>query len=97
MRAGKKAQPGKGWIYEGYNMTVFSNSEETIATQYYLGGDELFYWPENAITYAGGNYSRGEQDWAPHIVVDRELVTGQNNKSSTGVGKALIKLLNTNN
>ena len=24
MRAGKKAQPGKGWIYEGYKMTVFS-------------------------------------------------------------------------
>jgi len=93
MKAGKRAKPGKGWIYEGYNMTVFSNSEETIATKYYLGGDELFYWPENAITYAGGNYSSAEQDWAPHIVVDRELVTGQNNKSSAGVGKAVIKLL----
>ena len=49
MRAGKKAKPGEDWIYKGYNMTVFSNSEETIATKYYLGGDELFYWPENAI------------------------------------------------
>lgn len=94
MRTGKKAKPGKGWIYEGYKMTVFSNSEETIATKYYLGGDELFYWPENAITYAGGVYSKGSEDWAPHIVVDRELVTGQNNKSSTGVGQAVIKLLN---
>lgn len=93
MKAGKKAQPGKGWIYAGYKMTVFSNSEETIATKYYLGGDELFYWPENALTYAGANYSHGEQDWAPYIVVDRELVTGQNNKSSTAVGKAVIELL----
>ncbi len=93
MRAGKKAKPGQDWIYAGYKMTVFSNSEETTATKYYLGGDELFYWPENALTYAGGDYSRGEQDWAPHVVVDRELVTGQNNKSSTAVGKAVIKLL----
>ncbi len=97
MKSGKKAQPGQGWIYAGYKMTVFSNSEETIATKYYLGGDELFYWPENAITYAGGNYSKGGQDWAPHVVVDRELVTGQNNKSSTGVGEAVIKLLNKRN
>ena len=94
MKAGKKASPGADWIYEGYKMTVFSNNEETIATKYYLGGDELFYWPENALTYAGGVYSRSTQDWAPHVVVDRELVTGQNNKSSTAVGKAVIKLLN---
>lgn len=93
MRAGNKAKPGKGWIYAGYKMTVFSNSEETTATKYYLGGDELFYWPENAMTYAGGDYSRNKQDWTPHIVVDRELVTGQNNKSSTAVGKSMIKLL----
>ncbi len=93
MKAGKAAKPGKGWIYEGYNMTVFSNSEETIATKYYLGGDELPYWPQNAITYAGGKYSKAKEDWAVHVVVDRELVTGQNNKSSTGVGEALLKLL----
>ena len=73
---------------------IFSNSEETTATKYYLGGDELFYWPQNALTYAGGDYSRNEQDWTPHVVVDRELVTGQNNKSSTTVGKAILKLLN---
>ncbi|RNC85553.1 MAG: type 1 glutamine amidotransferase domain-containing protein [Balneola sp.] len=94
MRAGKKAKPGEGWIYEGYKMTVFSNSEETIATRYYLGGDELFYWPEDALTNAGGDYSKGEQDWAPHLVIDRELITGQNNKSSTAVGEAILKLLN---
>ena len=96
MRAGKKAKPGKGWIYAGYNMTVFSNTEETTATKYYLGGDQLFYWPQNAITNAGGKYSRNKKDWTPHVVVDRELVTGQNNKSSTGVAKELLKLLNNN-
>ncbi|AWF81963.1 type 1 glutamine amidotransferase domain-containing protein [Microbulbifer sp. A4B17] len=93
MKAGKKAKPAKGWVYDGYKMTVFSNSEETVATQYYLGGDELFYWPQNAMTIAGGNYSRGKEDWQPHVVVDRELVTGQNNKSSTAVAQELLKLM----
>ncbi|KID54959.1 thiamine biosynthesis protein ThiJ [Pseudoalteromonas luteoviolacea] len=93
MKQGEKAQPAKGWIYADYQMTTFSNSEEAVATQYYLGGDELHYWPQDALTKAGGNYSRSEQDWHPHIVVDRELITGQNNKSSVGVAKALLKQL----
>lgn len=93
MKAGEVAQPGEGWIYDGYKLTVFSNSEETVATKYYLGGDELFYWPQNALTQAGGDYSKGAVDWQPHVVVDRELVTGQNNKSSTAVGQALLKML----
>ncbi|KZN35097.1 thiazole biosynthesis protein ThiJ [Pseudoalteromonas luteoviolacea CPMOR-2] len=93
MKSDGKAKAAAGWVYDGYKMTTFSNSEETVATQYYLGGDELFYWPQNALTKAGGKYSRGEQDWQPHIVIDQELITGQNNKSSVGVAKALISKL----
>lgn len=93
LRAGKQAKADEGWIYEDYKMTTFSNSEETIATQYYLGGDELHYWPQNALIKAGGQYSKGAQDWHPHVVVDRELITGQNNKSSVGVAKALLSML----
>ncbi|WP_370280688.1 type 1 glutamine amidotransferase domain-containing protein [Pontibacterium sp.] len=93
MKAGKNAEPANGWVYDGYNMTTFSNSEEAVATQYYLGGDELYYWPQDALTKAGGNYSQGSKDWHPHIVVDRELITGQNNKSSTGVARELLNLL----
>ena len=94
MKTGKSAKPENGWVYDGYKMTTFSNSEEAVATQYYLGGDELFYWPQDALTKAGGKYSRSTEDWHPHVVVDRELVTGQNNKSSTGVAEQILKLLN---
>lgn len=93
LKAGKTKLPNSGWIYEGYKMTTFSNTEEAVATKYYLGGDDLFYWPQDALTKAGGDYSRSQQDWQPHVVVDRELVTGQNNKSSVGVAKAMLKLL----
>ncbi|OCQ21039.1 thiamine biosynthesis protein ThiJ [Pseudoalteromonas luteoviolacea] len=94
MKSNGKATAAKGWVYDGYKMTTFSNSEEAVATKYYLGGDELFYWPQDALTKAGGKYTRGEQDWQPHIVIDRELITGQNNKSSVGVAKALLEKLN---
>ncbi|KZN69028.1 type 1 glutamine amidotransferase domain-containing protein [Pseudoalteromonas luteoviolacea] len=94
MKSNGKAKAAKGWVYDSYKMTTFSNSEEAVATKYYLGGDELFYWPQDALTKAGGNYTRGERDWQPHIVIDRELITGQNNKSSVGVAKALLEKLN---
>lgn len=93
MKSGKAITSAGGWVYNDYNMTTFSNSEETVATQYYLGGDQLNYWPQDALIKAGGNYSRSKQDWQPHVVVDRELVTGQNNKSSTAVANAMLKLL----
>ena len=93
LKAGRKDVSAGDWVYADYKMTTFSNSEEAVATKYYLGGDELFYWPQDALTKAGGDYSRSEQDWQPHVVVDRELITGQNNKSSVGVANAMIKLL----
>lgn len=93
LKAGEQPQPSEGWPYAGYQMTTFSNTEETVATQYYLGGDELYFWPQDALIHAGAKYSKGEQDWHPHIVVDRELITGQNNKSSVGVAQALLKAL----
>ena len=40
----------------------------------------------------GGNYSRGD-DWSPHIVVDGNLITGQNPASSEGAAKAVLQAL----
>ncbi|MDX1800131.1 MAG: type 1 glutamine amidotransferase domain-containing protein, partial [Marinobacter sp.] len=39
-----------------------------------------------------GDYSRGD-DWAPHIVVDGKLITGQNPASSEGAAKAVVQAL----
>lgn len=93
LEKGKKAQPDSAWIYSGYKMTVFSNTEEDIATKYYLNGGQMKFYPETALDLAGGKYQRSEADWQPKVVVDRELITGQNPASAEGVAKEILKRL----
>jgi putative intracellular protease/amidase len=83
-------QSASDWIYAGYKMTVISNAEEELAKGR-LGG-EMKYFPQTALEQAGGNYS-GTSPWAAHMVVDRELITGQNPASTLKVGTELLKRL----
>lgn len=92
LKKGKSVKPSSDWIYSGYDMTVFSNSEEVTATKYYLDGD-MFYFPQNALSQAGGDYQRNDADWTAKVVVDRELITGQNPASAMGVAQEIIKRL----
>lgn len=80
---------GADWIYKGYKMTVISNKEEQAAKGLLNGGEMKFY-PQTALEKAGGLYSSNTQNWTPHVVIDRELITGQNPASATAVGKALL-------
>lgn len=89
MEAGQKPTPSKDWIYNGYKMTVFSNTEEEAAKGY-LGGGEMKFYPETALDQAGGEYRRSDADWQSKVVVDRELITGQNPASALGVAEAMI-------
>lgn len=89
---GKKAVADKNWIYNGYDMTVFSNTEEDAAKGY-LGGGEMKFYPETALSKAGGDYKRSKADWAQKVVVDRELITGQNPASAKAVAEEILKKL----
>ena len=93
LKAGKKASPAKDWIYADYNMTVFSNTEEVTAEINYLDGDKMFFYPENALINAGANYQRSTNDWAAKVVIDRELITGQNPASANDVATEILKRL----
>lgn len=79
------------WIYRGYNMTIFANDEEKIFEDS-LNGDKLRYYPANAMQQAGGRMKFAKA-WQPNVVVDRELITGQNPFSDHELAKALIKAL----
>ncbi len=80
------------WIYRGYNLTVFSTAEEKIEEQLgVLGGHVLFY-AEESLTALGGNV-KVAVPWQSHVVVDRELVTGQNPQSDYALASAFIQLL----
>ncbi|WP_448090017.1 type 1 glutamine amidotransferase domain-containing protein [Pseudomonas azerbaijanoccidentalis] len=89
LQTAKPMSAGADWIYAGYKMTVISNKEEEAAKGLLNGGEMKFY-PQTALEKAGGSYSSNTENWAPYVVVDRELITGQNPASATEVGKALL-------
>lgn len=82
----------KGWTYAGYKVSVFATSEEKqIEGAAQLGGQVLFY-PDAALAAAGAIIQNGA-DWQPNVVVDRELITGQQPLSAEVLGKALMQKL----
>jgi putative intracellular protease/amidase len=81
----------KNWIYSGYRMTIFADAEEAVF-EASLNGGKLRYYPARAMATAGGDMQFAKA-WEPHVVVDRELITGQNPFSDHAVAQALIAAL----
>jgi putative intracellular protease/amidase len=79
------------WIYAGYQMTVISNSEEEAAKGM-LNGGTMKFLPQTALQRAGGVYSSAA-NWQSKVVVDRELITGQNPASASAVADQLLARL----
>lgn len=89
----KNSQPqATNWIYNGYRMTIFSDPEEKVFEDT-LKGDKLRFYPAKAMAQAGGQMKFSEA-WQPNVVVDRELITGQNPFSDHALAAALIEALN---
>lgn len=89
---GKNGQiPAKNWIYSGYRMTIFADAEEKVFEDS-LQGDKLRYYPAKAMAQAGGQMKFVEA-WQPNVVIDRELITGQNPFSDHVLAAALIAAL----
>jgi putative intracellular protease/amidase len=86
------AELAKEWIYAGYRMTVFSASEEKVAEEHLLKG-ELYFDMECALRLAGAEVSVTAENFASNVVVDRELITGQNPASDHALATALIEAL----
>jgi putative intracellular protease/amidase len=87
----KAAELAKGWIYDGYQMTVFSITEDNVIEDQLLHA-KLFFYSEDALRTAGGKLEIGP-DFEPHVVEDRELITGQNPRSDHLIGERLVKAL----
>ncbi|MFI8455559.1 type 1 glutamine amidotransferase domain-containing protein [Kitasatospora sp. NPDC085464] len=77
-----------GSPFAGYRLTGFTNAEETQA-----GLAERAPWLlQDRLVALGADFEEGEP-WAPHSVVDRNLVTGQNPASSALVAAGLLDRL----
>ncbi|MFT5709046.1 MAG: putative intracellular protease/amidase, partial [Oceanospirillaceae bacterium] len=59
-----------------------------------LGGGEMQFYPQTALTLAGGEYSQSSDIWYPNVVIDRELITGQNPASAITVAQEIISRFN---
>jgi len=89
----KKAKEwARGWPYAGYRMTVLSASEEKWVEKHVLHAKMYFNMPY-ALETAGGEVTTGTVDFGPHVIVDRELITGQNPRSDHPIAAKLIDAL----
>ncbi|MED7952821.1 type 1 glutamine amidotransferase domain-containing protein [Kitasatospora sp. NPDC058201] len=74
--------------FAGYRVAAFTNAEETQAGF----ADRAKWLLQDRLTEAGVLVQEGEP-WAPHVVVDRNLVTGQNPASAAPLAAELIERL----
>jgi putative intracellular protease/amidase len=75
-------------LVQGKAVTGFSNTEEAVVGL----TDVVPFLVEDMLTAHGGLYERGA-DWTSHVVIDHNLITGQNPASSKAAAEALLKLL----
>ncbi|MBU3077404.1 type 1 glutamine amidotransferase domain-containing protein [Sphingomonas quercus] len=91
-RTGKAKTIASGWPYAGYKMTLLSTAEEMPKEQA-LGGRMPFYI-EDAVRIAGAQVRVGPPA-QPLVVVDREMITGQNPASDHELSDAVLAALNS--
>lgn len=81
---------GEGhWPLEGYRMTAFSHSEELVTNM----AGRLPLILEVELTRLGAKYEKADAIWDSHVVVDRNLTTGQNPYSSKALAETFLKQL----
>ena len=77
-----------GSPFSGYRLTGFTNAEETQAGL----ADKAKWLLQDRLVELGADFQEGEP-WAPKVVVDRNLVTGQNPASAAPLAAELLKKL----
>ncbi|HEY5837202.1 type 1 glutamine amidotransferase domain-containing protein [Streptomyces sp.] len=82
------AGTGAGGAFAGYRLTGFTNVEENQAGL----GPRARWLLQDGLTGLGADFQEGEP-WAPYVITDRNLVTGQNPASSAPVAAELLKRL----
>ena len=76
-------------LIKGRKVTGFSNAEESAVALV----EVVPFLLEDMMIFSGGSYSNGP-DWGSYVVVDGNLITGQNPASSKELAKELVKQLN---
>ena len=80
---------GGAWPFKCYSLTAFTNEEEQGVGL----ADKMPFLLETRLRELGAAFRAG-RPWMPHVVVARNLVTGQNPASSAGVAREALARLN---
>jgi putative intracellular protease/amidase len=80
---------GGKWLFAGRRVTGFTNAEETQVGL----ADRAKWLLEDRLKSAGGLFECGGVPWAPHVVSEGNLYTGQNPASSEPLARRLLEVL----
>jgi putative intracellular protease/amidase len=78
------------WMFDSYRITAFTDEEEDQTKAGKIG---MPWYVEAALKNRGAIFDDGDAAWVSHVVVDRNLITGQNPGSAEAVSGALLKRL----
>ncbi|MGB7797445.1 MAG: DJ-1/PfpI family protein [Pseudonocardiaceae bacterium] len=78
------------WIFDGYKITAFTDEEEDQTKAGKIG---IPWSLEAALKNRGAIFDDGDAAWVSHVVIDRNLITAQNEGSSEAAAGAVLKLL----
>lgn len=78
------------WLFEGYRLTSYTDEEED---QNRIGRLGMPWYLASALQNAGAVFDDAPFAWASHVVVDRNLITGQNPNSTEAISDAVLKVL----
>jgi putative intracellular protease/amidase len=81
-----------GWVYAGYQMTIFSNPEERWLEDSILHA-QMYFHVVDALEAAGAKVTTAAKIFDPYVVEDRELITGQNPASDHALAAAFLAAL----
>ncbi|KAF7301314.1 DJ-1 protein-PfpI domain-containing protein [Mycena indigotica] len=76
-------------IFAGKAATGFSDAEEIQVDKV----KDVPFLLEQRITELGGKYEKAAEPWGAKVVVDGNLITGQNPASAAGVGEKILEAL----
>lgn len=79
-------RPDGSWPFAGFRLTAFTDEEERQAGL----ADRAPWLLEDRLRERGANFDAGEA-WAPHLVSDRNLHTGQNPASSGPLAEHVVE------
>ena len=79
------------WLFAGRELTSFTNEEETQAT---FAGNAPWLL-EDRLRLAGAHFV-AEPAWSTHVVIDGNLITGQNQVSAGAAADAVLEHLSAN-